>query len=356
MQKDITKGSGITIGMDLGDRTNRICVLDAEGQELEKVEIPNTARGIDNYFSRYTGVLVALEAGTHSPWISRKLEKMGHRVLVGNPRRLRVIWRSPNKSDMRDAEMLARIGRLDPKLMYPIHHRSEQAHSDLELIKSRGILVRVSSQLVNHERGAVKATGVRIPKCSLECFHKKAPESIPQILKPTIEPLLETIEDLSGKIKECDRKIEELSKERYRETERLLKVKGVGPVTALAFVLTLEEPDRFQKSRSVGAYLGLTPRRDQSGETDKQLRITKAGDTYLRQLLVNCVHYIMGPFGEESDLREYGMRIASRGGKNAKRRAVVAVSRKLAVLLHHLWVSGEAYIPLHKTAIKKMAA
>jgi transposase len=356
MQESITKGNGMTIGMDLGDKANRICVLDADGTELEKVEITNTARSIERYFSRYTGALVSLEAGTHSPWISRKLEKMGHRVLVGNPRRLRVIWSSPNKSDMRDAEMLARIGRFDPRLMYPIHHRSEQAHSDLELIKSRGILVRVRSQLVNHVRSAVKAIGVRIPKCSPECFHKKAPENIPQILKPAIEPLLVTIEKVSGQIKEYDRKIERLSKERYPETARLHQVKGVGPVTALAFILTLEEPKRFQKSRSVGAYLGLTPRRDQSGETDKQLRITKAGDAYLRQLLVNCVQHMMGPLGETSDLREYGMRIASRGGKNAKRRAVVGVARKLAVLLHHLWVSDEEYIPLHKTAIKKLAA
>ena len=356
MEEGITKGNGMTIGMDLGDKANRICVLDADGRELEKVEITNTTRSIERYFSRYTGALVALEAGTHSPWISRKLEKMGHRVLVGNSRRLRVIWSSPNKSDMRDAEMLARIGRFDPKLMYPIHHRSEQAQSDLELIKSRDILVRIRSQLVNHVRGAVKATGVRIPKCGLECFHKRAPENISDMLKPAIEPLLDTIEKLTGRIKEYDKRIEKLSTERYPETARLLQIKGVGPVTALAFVLTLEEPERFEKSRSVGAYLGLTPRRDQSGETDKQLRITKAGDTYLRQLLVNCVHYIMGPFGQACDLREYGMRIASRGGKNAKRRAVVAVARKLTVLLHHLWVSGEEYIPLHKTAIKKLAA
>lgn len=356
MQNSITKGRGITIGMDLGDRTNRICVLDAEGKELEELEIMNNAKAIDNYFGQYTGVLVALEAGTHSPWISRKLEKMGHRVLVGNPRKLRVIWCSKNKSDIHDAKMLARIGRFDPQLMYPIHHRSEQAHSDLELIKSRDILVRVRSQLVNHVRGAVKATGERIPKCSPECFHKKAPENIPQSLKQAIEPLLETIERLTGQIKESDKRIAKLSKERYPETARLHQIKGVGPVTSLAFILTLEEPERFKKSRTVGAYLGLTPRRDQSGETDKQLRITKAGDTYLRQLLVNCAHYIMGPFGQDCDLRKYGMRIASRGGKNAKRRAVVAVSRKLAVLLHHLWVSGEEYIPLHKTAIKKMAA
>ena len=275
---------------------------------------------------------------------------------MGNPRKLRVIWCSKNKSDIRDAEMLARIGRFDPQLMYPIHHRGEQAHNDLELIKGRDILIRVRTQMVNHIRGAVKSMGERIPKCSLECFHKKAPKNISQSLKPAIEPLLETIERLTGQIKEYDKRIAKLSKERYPETARLMQIKGVGPVTSLAFILTLEEPERFKKSRTVGAYLGLTPRRDQSGETDKQLRITKAGDTYLRQLLVNCVHHIMGPFGEESDLREFGMRIASRGGKNARRRAVVAVARKLAVLLHHLWVNGDEYIPLRKTATKKLAA
>ena len=117
-------------------------------------------------------------------------------------------------------------------------------------------------------------------------------------------------------------------------------------MTALAYLLTLEEPGRFEQSRSVGAYVGLTPRRDQSGQTDKQLRITQCGDGYLRQLLVTSSHYILGPFGPDSDLRRYGLRIAERGGKNAKKRAVVAVARKLAVLLHHLWKTGVDYEPL----------
>ena len=123
----------------------------------------------------------------------------------------------------------------------------------------------------------------------------------------------------------------------------------MGPITVLAYILTLEEPERFDNSRSVGAFLGLTPRRDQSGETDRQLRITKAGNKYLRQLLVGCAQYILGPFGPESDLKEFGLRLAARGGKNAKRRAVVAVARKLAVLLHRLWITGEVYDAVHKS-------
>ena len=158
-----------------------------------------------------------------------------------------------------------------------------------------------------------------------------------------------TMNDTWG-FKEQDRQIREACG-RYPETQWLLQVQGVGPVTALAYVLTLEEPTRFEKSRTVGAFLGLTPRRDQSGQSDKQLPITKAGNTYLRQLLVNCAHYIMGPFAQDSDLRRYGERIASRGGKNAKKRAVVAVARKLAVLLHRLWQDQSTYQPLYKVAL-----
>ena len=127
------------------------------------------------------------------------------------------------------------------------------------------------------------------------------------------------------------------------------QVEGIGPLTALTFVLTLEDPYRFEKSRSVGAYLGLVPAIDQSGDRDPQKRITKEGDEMLRKLLVGSSHYILGPFGSDSDLRRHGEKIASRGGKNAKKRAAVAVARKLAVLLHRLWVTAEVYDPLHNT-------
>jgi transposase len=337
----------VTIGMDLGDRKHQICVLDEAAGKVAEVTLDNTATALRKYFRKYAGALVAMETGTHSQWISRLLVSLGCRVLVGNSRKLRAIWNSPNKSDLHDAAMLARIARFDPQLLYPVQHRSEQAHADLERIKARDALVRCRRSLINHVRGAVKAFGVRLPACSAESFAGRVKEHVPKILCEAITPLLETIGRLTEQIRDYDRQGVAISRERYAGSERLQQVSGVGPLTALAYVLTLEEPDRFDKSRSVGPYLGLTPKRDQSGQTDKQLHITRAGNRYLRQLLVTSSHYILGPFGPDSDLRRYGLRIAERGGKNAKKRAVVAVARKLSVLLHYLWKTGVDYVPLH---------
>ena len=217
----------------------------------------------------------------------------------------------------------------------------------MAIIRSRQALVGCRTQLVNHVRGAVKSFGARLPKCPARSFHNKAAEHIPEALLPALGPILEQIGSLTQRIRDYERKLETISKERYPETDLLRQVEGVGPLTALTFVLTLEDPYRFERSRSVGAYLGLVPATDQSGDRDpREKHITKEGDEMLRKLLVNGAHYILGPFGSDSDLRRHGEKIASRGGKNAKKRAVVAVARKLAVLLHSLWVSGEVYDPL----------
>ena len=345
--------TNVPIGMDLGDRKHQICVLNEAAGKVAEVAIDNTVAAIRKCFRPYDEALVAMETGTHSPWISRLLVSLGCRVLVGNSRKLRAIWNSPNKSDLRDAEMLARIARFDPQLLYPVHHRSEQAHADLERIKARDALVRCRRSLINHVRGAVKAFGVRLPACSAESFAGRVKEHVPKVLCEAMTPLLETIGRLTEQTRDYDRQVVAISRERYAGTERLQQVSGVGPLTALAYVLTLEEPQRFDTSRSVGAYLGLTPKRDQSGETDKQLHISRAGNRYLRQLLVTSSHYILGPFGPDSDLRRYGLRIAQRGGKNAKKRAVVAVARKLAVLLHYLWKTGADYVPLHTAVLQE---
>jgi transposase len=208
-------------------------------------------------------------------------------------------------------------------------------------------LVGSRTQLINHVRGAVKSFGHRLPKCSARGFHKKILEYLPKELVSALGPLLETIGELTQRIREYERKLEEITSEHYPETELLRQVAGVGALTSLTFVLTLEDPHRFSKSRSVGAYLGLVPGEDQSGDSDPQQQISKEGDEMLRRLMVGSAHYILGPFAQDSDLRRHGLKIAERGGKNAKRRAVVAVARKLSVLLHHLWVTGELYEPLH---------
>jgi len=291
---------------------------------------------------------IAIEAGTHSPWASRVLEELGHEVLVANSRKVRLIYSNKRKTDEIDAENLARLARLDPKLLYPLKHRGEEAQAHMALIRSREALVGTRTQLVNHVRGTVKSFGHRLPKCPARTFHKRAAEHIPEALRPALEPILETIGSLTERIRRYDRKLEAISEEHYpQETALLRQVEGVGPLTALTFVLTLEDPHRFQKSRSVGAYLGLVPARDHSGESDPQKRISKEGDEMLRRILVGSAHFILGPFGSDSDLRRHGQKIASRGAKNAKKRAAVAVARKLSVLLHRLWVTGEAYDPLH---------
>jgi len=347
---------GTTIGMDLGDKNHEVCVLDTTGQVMERKQIVNTKESLGKFFKSYAGALVVLETGTHSPWIARELEALGCEVLVGNARKLRAIWMAKDKSDVHDAEMLARIARVDRALLYPVHHRGEAAQQDLAVLKARDLLVAVRSDLINHVRSAVKASGHRIAQCSTDSFAGRAREDVPSGLMPALLSVMEEIESLTRRIRAYDKQVADLIDERHPEAKRLSQVPGVGPITSLGYVLSLEEASRFKKSRSVGAYLGLTGRRDQSGETDKQLRITKAGDEFVRRLLVGCSQYILGTFGPDCDLRRFGLKLAARGGKNAKRRAVVAVARKLSVLLHRLWVTGADYDPDYREHHREEAA
>lgn len=332
----------ITIGMDLGDRNHMACVLDAHGLKIEECAVACKVEDVRTYCARYPGALLAVETGTHSRWVSEVAQEAGLKVLVGNARKLRAIWQSPQKSDVKDAEMLARIARMDPQLLAPIRHRSSRAQQDLAIVKARDALVRSRTALILHVRSVCKGFGHRLAKGGSQAFAHKA--QLPESLKPALDPLLEVIEELSQRIRAYDRAVNEAAV-RYPETGRLTQVTGVGTLTALAFVLTIEEAERFEDSRMVGPYLGLVPRRDQSGQTDRQLPITKAGNTYLRCLLVSGAHYILGPFGPPCNLRRHGEALMNRGGKNAKKRAVVAVARKLAVLLHALWKSGAKYEP-----------
>src|ERR671911_449509 len=339
----------VTAGLDLGDKYSYLCLIDTQsGEVIEEGRLRTTPETFRRRFaSEQPPMRIAIEAGTHSPWASRVLEECGHEVLVADARKLRLIYANKQKTDEIDAENLARLARLDPKLLYPLKHRGEDAQAHMAIIRSRQALVSCRTQLVNHVRGAVKSFGARLPKCPARSFHKRAPGHIPEALRPALVPVLEQIGSLTERIKDYDRKLQKICQEHYPQTELLRQVEGIGPLTALTFVLTVEDPHRFEKSCSVGAYLGLVPATDRSGDRDPQKRISKEGDQMLRKLLVGSAHYILGPFGSDSDLRRHGEKIASRGAKNAKKRAAVAVARKLAVLLHRLWVSGEVYDPLH---------
>ena len=343
------------IGVDLGDRSSQLCRLDREtGAILEEKRLSTTSASFQRYFAGASPCLVIVESGTHTPWVRRLLESFGHQVIAANPSKVQAIASSRQKTDERDARCLAQLGRVDPELLSPVHARSEEAQQALAVVRAREGLVKARTMLINQVRGTVKSFGFRLPGCSSKSFARGASEALPASLKTALEPLLEVIADLSERIRGLDRDIEAWA-QRFPVTERLRQIKGVGALTALVFVLTLDDPHRFARSRSVGAYLGLVPASRSSGNSRPQLPITKQGDRLLRRLLVQASHYILGPFGQDSDLRSFGLELSQRGGKSGKKRAVVAVARKLAVLLHRLWVSGEDYKP-HRRPAAEIAA
>jgi transposase len=345
----IFKKGQLTIGLDLGDRSSSYCVLDENGEIVLEQKLATTPEAIQQAFGKMARSRIAMETGTHSPWVSRMLTALEHEVIVAHAQNVRLIVKSRRKDDRLDAQTLARLARIDPELLSPVQHRSAQAQLHLMEIRARAGLVSARTALVNAARGLVKSYGERLRKCGTQQVSREITSGLSTGLREALEPLLREVESLNERIQEYDRRIERMAKETYPETALLKQVKGVGDLIAMAYVLTIEDPHRFRKSRDAGCFIGLQPGRRNSGESEPQMHISKEGDEYLRTLLVQGAHYILGPFGADSDLRRWGQKLAARGGKNAKKRAVVAVARKLAVLLHRLWVSGEVYEPLRNS-------
>ena len=346
----------LTIGLDLGDRNSWYCVVDEAGQIQLEQRVRTTAKALQEVFGTMPRSRIALEIGTHSPWISRMLSDLGHEVIVANARKVRLIGESRKKDDRLDAQTLARLAGIDPELLYPVKHRSAQAQADLTVIRARAGLVRARTGLVNSARGLAKSYGERLRGCNVRNMNPEKAESLSPELQRALEPLLSAIAELSQRICEYNERIEALAQQSYPQVELLKQIKGVGTLIALTFLLTLEDPHRFGKSRDVGGYLGLQPGRRNSGRSEPQMHISKEGDPYLRTLLVQGAQHILGPFGVDCDLRRWGLKLAERGGRSGKKRAIVATARKLAVLLHHLWVSGEVYDPLHNSGMTVAAA
>ena len=340
----------LTVGLDLGDRNSWYCVLDEFGQIQLEQRVRTNAKTLREVFGEMPHSRIALEIGTHSPWISRLLRELGHEVIVANARKVRLIGESRKKDDRLDAQTLARLARIDPELLSPVKHRSAQAQADLMMIRARAGLVRARTGLVNTARGLAKSYGERLRGCNVRNMNAEKAEGLSPELQRALAPLLAGIESVSERIAEYNERIEQLAQQSYPQVALLKQVKGVGTLIALTYMLTLEDPHRFRKSRDVGCYLGLQPGRRNSGQSEPQLHISKEGDPYLRTLLVQGAQHILGPFGVDCDLRRWGLKLAERGGRNGKKRAIVATARKLAVLLHRLWVSGEVYEPLHNSS------
>jgi transposase len=337
------------VGVDLGDKHCDLGVLDQDGELKEQLRLRMKGADLQAYFASIPRSRVAVEAGAQSRWVAELVQRCGHEVYVANTRKVPYICASDDKDDPVDALKLAELVHFKPRLLHPIQHRSQELQADLSWIRAREALVESRTQLVNTVRGISKAFGERLQRCSAEAFTSKMAHQVPEAIRGAVAPLLEVIDHLNEQIRYYDQMEEHMARQRYPKYWLLDQVDGVGVHTALSYMLTIGDPARFEKSRMVGCFLGMRPKKKDSGSIQPQLGITKAGDVYLRKTLVNCAHYILGPHGRDSDLRRYGQRICERGGKNAKKRAVIAVARKLSVLLHRLWISGEAYEPLRNS-------
>ncbi|MFZ0991385.1 MAG: IS110 family transposase [Candidatus Sulfotelmatobacter sp.] len=275
----------LTVGLDLGDRNSWYCVLDESGRiQLERC-VRTNAKALREVFGAMPPSRIGLEIGTHSPWISRLLSELGHEVIVGNARKVRLIGESRKKDDRLDAQTLARLARIDPELLYPVKHCSAQAQADLMTIRARAGLVRARTALVNTARGLAKSYGERLRGCNVRNMNPEKAEGLSPELQAALEPLLACFESVSEQIAEYNERIEKQAQQSYPQVALLKQIKGVGTLIALTFLLTLEDPHRFHKSRDVGCYLGLQPGRRNSGQSQPQLHISKEGDPYLRTLL-----------------------------------------------------------------------
>jgi transposase len=333
----------MTVGLDMGDRFSNYCLLNEEGDVVEEGRLQSTEAAFRRHFENEPRLRIALECGTHSPWASRLLKSLDHQVIVANARKIRAITASESKNDRNDAEKLARFAAHDPRLLSPLEHRSQQRQLDLNLIHARSTLVRARTMIVNALRGLVKSAGGRLPACSTESLPARAPAAIPPELATVATPLVEQIALLNAQIGGMDKQIEKLAV-KYPEIGLLRTAPGVGPIVAAAYALTLDRPDAAS-NRSAGAFLGLRPGQSQSGDSDPQRRISKTGNSCLRSLLVQSAQYVLGRFGPDSELRRWGLKLGASGGKRGKKRAIVAVARKLAVILHSMWRSGQRFQP-----------
>jgi transposase len=332
----------LTIGLDLGDKTSHFCVIGKNGEVIEQGTVRTNPSRFEKHFEKYASSLIAMEVSTHSRWASQLLQSLGHEVVVANASKVQLITKNSRKNDRVDARTLARLVRADRQLLHPIQHRSNEAQEVLALLRARETLIAARTKMINCVRGLVKPTGERLPRCTARVFAKRMEASIPKALQSAVMRLLEQIQTITATIQEYDQSITALAGEKYPESRLLRQVPGVGPLTALAFMMTIGDKNRFERSRHVGTYLGLTPRQHQSGESDPGLGVSKEGDNYMRKLLVQCAHSVLNR-APDSDLKRWGLALMARGGKHGRKRAVIAMARKLAVLLHRLWVTGEVY-------------
>jgi len=351
----MTSVSHLTIGLDLGDNNSDVCVLDQQRREIERRPVKTAPESLKALFERYPGADVVFEVGSQSRWVQQlaKESNMGT-VIAADPRQLKLISASRSKNDRKDAYVLCRAAQGLPEMLHPVEHRSEEAHLHLQLLRSRDLLVQQRTALVNRIRGMAKATGSKLPSGDAQYFFRKAPEKLPEPLRKPCAPLFAILAAIHEQLLLITAQVRQLMKN-YAAAQLLTTIPSVGDLTALTFVLTIDDPNRIRGARNIAALLGITPRKKESGDSTPQLGITKAGDSNMRRLLVLCAHHLLSR-GKDCRLKQWGLQLCQRGGSNAKKRAVVAVARKLAVHMLAIWKSGETYDPWRDVPAEMMPA
>jgi hypothetical protein len=223
---DVLKEQKLTIGLDLGDRWSFYCVLDEAGKIILEQKVATTPEAIKQTFGKIPRSLIAMETGTHSPWVSRLLTELGHEVLVAHAQKVELITKSNRKDDRHDARTLARLARIDPELLGPVRHRSAKAQIHLTVIRARAELVSARTALVNAARGLAKSYGERLHKCGTQQVSRELAAALSTELRDVLEPLLREVESLNERIKEYDERMEKIAKEVYPEVSLLKQVKG----------------------------------------------------------------------------------------------------------------------------------
>lgn len=338
IEQAVKAGERLTAAIDLGSKRSQACWVDEQGQEVARERIASSCVALERTFGALPALRIAIETGGHANWVARRLRAMGHEVIVADAKRLKLLWDTKSKDDKRDALLLAQIAARCPEFLSPVEPRSLESEQNRAMLRMREALVRARVKLINCLRGVLASFGEKLPAASSEAFAHKAKPVIPTELRAEAWPVLLTIEQLTAEIKVYDKQVRKLCEGRYGEaTRRLTSVPGVGPLTALTFVLELDgDVARLRRSRAAGALVGLRPIRRESGESKPELGISKEGNPMLRRYLVQCAQYMLGHHGADCALRRWGLQLAGTS-KGGKKRAVIAAARKLAVLLHTLW-------------------
>ncbi len=334
------------VGIDVHQKYSELCVVSDRGEIVDQERAPTTEARLRRFFKNRPPSRVLLESGPMTPWVYRLLSELVQEVVVVNPRRVRLIAESTLKTDKADAEVLARIGRLDLGLLRPVYQRTEAAQDLRTRLRVRSALVRSRTALINTVRGLLRAQGYRLAPSTTRTFMTRyGAAKIPKTLTLTIDPLVEMIVGLTQQIDLLHQGLVEQSRADALTT-RLQTVPGVGPLVSLAFVGWMDRSQRFQNSRDVGACLGLRPRLRSSGGHEHRGRITREGDSEMRRLLVQAAHCALRS-KRDSALKRWAEQLLQRVGKS---KTVVALARKIAVLLHHLWVTGGSFRPFPQAA------